>query len=186
MSIDSVLTFAGNDGAGSEALHAPPRVPYNPDEQRLSVFVQREIEQLVVGYTNQLVLLKLYPQREGGPIPTVLAGGPDGRPGAVRPEIAARIAADVLGFFEPLHGGVVTQEVQGDLIVQHRRFSTAYPHINLQRYDFYDLDGSEPLLAAWCAVRIQNMRRETRTNRMIDLSLLVLEIGQALLPRFLG
>ncbi len=185
MPIETVLAFTGTDEHRNDFLRTPPRVGYNADEQRLSVFVQSEIKRLVIGGRDQLVLLKLYPRRGDDATLALRAGGPDGHAGNVRPDVAARIATDMLGFFEPLRGGVITQEVQDDLIVQQRPFSTTYPHINLQRYDFYDAEESTPLLAAWCAVRIQNQRRETRTNRMIDLTLLVVEVGQAVLPRLL-
>ena len=66
--------------------------------------------------------------------------------------------------------------------MQTQRFSTTYPHINLERYDFYDAPTREPLLGAWRASRIQNLRRETRTNRMIDIALLALEVGKFVFP----
>ena len=36
------------------------------------------------------------------------------------------------------------------------------------------------------ARRIQNLRRETQTNRMIDITLLALEIGKSFLPQLIG
>ncbi len=183
MQSDSMLVLTGDDGLADPSLRSLPRVPYNSDEQRLSVFVQRELGRLILGGKDHLVLLKLYPQRADGP--AVSIGCPGVNPGMVRQEIAMRIAADALHFFGPLHGGVITQEVFEDIILQGRTFSTAYPHITLERYDCYDVLTSEPLLGAWRACRIQNLRRETRTNRTIDLALLAIEVSKSIFPQLL-
>lgn len=182
MQEESVLTLGNGAGAVSELLGSPPRLPYTSDEQQLSAHVQHEIDQLILGGRRHLVLLKLYPRRSDGVV--VSAMWPELDHGTVRHEVVERIAADALSFFGPLHGGVVAQEVcEGrDVILQGRQFSTTYPHINLERYDFYDTATSEPLLGVWRARRIQNMRRETRTNRMIDLALLALEVGKSVFP----
>jgi hypothetical protein len=180
MRTDSMLMLAGGDGAAGERLSSQPRVPYNADEQRLSVHVKREMDQLILGGRDHLVLLKLYPRAAEGSALGIAR--PELTQGAVRREIMERIAGDALNFFGPLHGGVVTQETLDDVIMQAQWFSTTYPHINLERYDFYDAPTGEPLLGTWRASRIQNLRRETRTNRMIDLALLALEVGKFVFP----
>lgn len=180
MRTDSMLTLAGGDGRVSEHLSSQALFPYNEDEQRLSVHVKHKIDQLILGGTDHLVLLKLLPQAADGS--TLRAAPVEQSHTQVRREIVERIAADALNFFGPLHGGVVTQEALDDLIMQTQRFSTTYPHINLERYDFYDAPTREPLLGAWRASRIQNLRRETRTNRMIDIALLALEVGKFVFP----
>ena len=168
---DTLVVLAGNGGRADHLLSTQPRAPYNADEQRLSVDIERDIDRLIQGGEDHLVLLKMYPRRAVEPAAS-----------AIRPEIAERIAADALNVFGPLHGGVVTQEALDDVIVQGRRYSTAYPHINLNRYDFYDAASGEPLLGVWRASRIQNLRRETRTNRTIDVALLVLEVSKSVFP----
>jgi hypothetical protein len=202
----SLLVLAGAiaDGSAPEVLRSQPVAAYNPDEQRLSVLVQRELDRLVNGGCDHQVLLKLYPAREqqlaGLPARQEQLAPSDGeadrqashaawtgvRTGAVRPERAVQIAAEALTFFGPLHAGVLTQTAVADVIVQGRRFTTAYPHINLERYDVYEAQTQAPVLGVWRARRLQNQRRETRTNRMIDIALLVLEVSQALFPRLLG
>lgn len=166
-----------------ELLHGQPLVPYTPDERELSHLVRHETEQLLYGMRDNLVLLKLYPQHTDGQRLAVEWPGLESRD--VRREVAERIAADALGFFGPLHGGVITQDTADGIIVQRRPYTTAYPHINLERDDFYDATTREPVLGAWRACRIQNQRRETRTNRRIDMALLVLEIGKSLFPLLL-
>jgi hypothetical protein len=183
MQSDSVLALAGGEARASELISAQPRAAYNEDEQRLSVYVQEEIEHLILGRRDGLVLVKMYPQQ--GANRAAVSDGRGAHVGAVRREVAEGIAADALGFFGPLHGGVVAQERRDDLILQRRRYSTAYPHINLERYDFYDAPTGEPLLGAWCAWRLQNLRRETQTNRVIDLALLALEVGKSVFPLLL-
>ncbi len=183
MQSESMLMLAGGAGRESDVLSVQPRIPYTPDEQRLSVLVQQEIDRLMDGRLDDLVLLKLYPLRADGP--TIRAAWFGAHAGMIRREVAMRMAADVLGFFGPLHGGLITQSPTDDLIVQESTFSTAYPHVQLERYDVYDAGTSEPLLGAWRARRIQNQRRETRTNRMIDSALLALEIGKSLFPLLL-
>lgn len=203
----------GDGAATNELLGSLPRAEYNRDEQRLSVLVQCELDRMIAGGCDQLVLLKLYPrgdhllaaanteyrprdveQMDGGTQgdgaeserSALRVAWPVVNAGAVRHTTAVQLAADALHFFGPLHGGIVSQRPFSDVVVQKRQYTTAYPHINLERYDVYDNRTSEPVLGAWRARRIQNQRRETRTNRMIDVALLVLEVGQAVFPRLLG
>ncbi len=183
MQSESMLLLVGSEVPTREALGSQPYLPYSPDEQRLSLFVQREIDDLILGGRDQLVLLKYYPQHEGGPAISSLCPGLD--PRAVRQEMAARIATDALAFFGPLNGGVITQERFEEVILQARTFSTTYPHITLERYDCYDASTNEPLLGAWRVCRTQNMRRETRTNRLIDLALLAVEVSKSVFPQLL-
>lgn len=180
---EGVGDSSGADNTIRELLHGQPLVPYTPEEQRLSVVVWRETEQLLLGGRDNLVLLKLYPRQGDGP--GLAVEWADFDPRAVRREMAERIASDALNFFRPLRGGVITQQSADGIIVQRRPFSTAYPHIHLERDDFYDAPTREPILGAWRAYRIQNQRRETRTNRMIDMALLALEISKSLFPLLL-
>lgn len=166
-----------------ELLHGQPLAPYTPGERDLSQLVCYETEQLLYGSRDYLVLLKLYPQQADGQ--GLAVEWPGFEHNHVRREVAERIAADALGFFGPLHGGVITQDTSDGIIVQRRPYTTAYPHINLERDDFYDAATREPVLGAWRAYRIQNQRRETRTNRRIDMALLALEIAKSLFPLLL-
>lgn len=174
---------SGADVAIRELLRDQPLVPYTAEERHLSAAVCHETEQLLHGERETLVLLKLYPIEGDGHGLAVEWSGFD--PSTIRREVAERIAADALNFFRPLRGGVITQQAADGLIVQRRPFSTAYPHITLERDDFYVAETREPVLGAWRACRIQNQRRETRTNRMIDLGLLALEISKSLFPLLL-
>lgn len=190
-----------NGGSAPSLLRSELPVDYNRDEQRLSVLVQQALDRLIVGGCDALVLTKLYPTREeprgahladpeaslgGQPRAAVHLAWPSVNVSAVRRTTGLRMAADAIGIFGPLHGGVVTQELFEDVIVQARRFTTAYPHINLERYDVYDAATRVPVLGAWRARRIQNQRRETRKNRTIDMVLLAVEISQSLFPALLG
>jgi hypothetical protein len=180
MQIESMLALAGSGRHVSGLLSSPDRVLYTAEEQQLSVYAAGEIAQLIEGRRADLMILKLYPQRATG------AGSEASRPdlhrAGVRREVALRIAADALGFFGPLHAGIAAQEPYEDLVLQRRAYTTAYPHILLDRYDFYDPATSDPLLGAWHARRIQNLRRETRLNRSLDAVLLAIEVSQALFP----
>lgn len=177
MSGDSMLLLVKSGEQPEHPLGGQPYIPYTPDEQRLSWFIQGELNDLILGGRNQLTLLKFYPQHEEGPAISTRCPGLD--PTGVRQEMAARIASDALAFFGPLHGGVITQQTDEQVILQERAFSTVYPHITLERYDCYDAPTGEPLLGAWRACRIQNQRRETRTNRMFDIALLAIEVSKA-------
>jgi hypothetical protein len=183
MQSESTLLLAGGKIPAGDLLGSQPYISYSPDEQRLSRFIQHEIHDLILGGRSRLVLLKFYPQHEAGP--AISTQCPGLNPQAVRQEVAARIATDALSFFGPLHGGVITQQTFGEVILQERLFSTPYPHITLERYDCYDAPTGEPLLGAWRACRMQNLQRETRTNRMVDLALLTLEISKAVFPQLL-
>ena len=180
---EAVGDTSGADNTVREMLHSQPPVPYTPEERQLSVVVWCETEQLLLGGRDNLVLLKLYPRQGDGS--GLAVEWSDFDPRAIRREMAERIAADALNFFRPLRGGVITQQSADGIIVQRRPFSTAYPHINLERDDFYDATTREPALSAWRAYRIQNQRRETRTNRMIDMALLALEISKSFFPMLL-
>ena len=175
---------SATDAAMRELLRDQPLVPYTPEERHLSAVVWHETERLLHAERETLVLLKLYPVQGDGHGLSLEWSGID--PSAIRRDVAERIAADALNFFRPLRGGVTTQQAADGLIVQRRPFSTAYPHITLERDDFYVAETREPVLGAWRAFRIQNQRRETRTNRMIDVALLALEIGKSLFPLLLS
>ena len=183
MPSESMLLLVMSGEQTADMLGSQPYLPYTPDEQRLSLFVRHELDDLILGRRNHLVLLKFYPKHEAGPAISTRCPGLD--PRAVRQEMAARIAADALAFFGPVHGGVVTQQTDEQVILQERTFSTTYPHITLERYDCYDAPSGEPLLGAWRACRIQNLRRETRTNRMIDIALLAIEVSKSVFPLLL-
>jgi hypothetical protein len=185
------------DGAATgELLRSQPPRDYTDDERRLSAHVEHTVDRMILGSCSDLVLLKLYP------IASHTLDGVDGEAGAngdgarvalhgphldgVRPETAVRLATETLNFFGPLHGGILVQERHDDILVQGRRYTCAYPHITLERYDAYDAVTTDPLLISWRARRIQNLRRETRTNRAIDVALLALEITKSLFPVFLS
>jgi hypothetical protein len=172
----SLLALAGTNDHTNALLRMEPPLHYTDDERRLSAHVEREIDSLIFGQRNVLLLLKLYPGR--GDLEEVRYVATSGV--TVRAAIAERIACETLDFFGPLQGGIVVQEPCDDIIAQSRRYTTAYPHINLERYELYDARTRDPLLGAWRARRLQNQRRETRTNRMIDVALLTLEVGKAL------
>lgn len=182
MQSESLLTLAGSYETPGDHLRIEPRVPYTPAERRLSERVDRAVDGLRLGGRDHLVLVKLYPRRAD----RATGDEPGPERDVVRPEVAARIAAEALDFFGPLRGGVVVQEALDDVITQRRRFSTAYPHISLERYDLYDASTGDPLLGAWRLYRIQNLRRETLTNRVIDVALLVLEVGKSVFPKLLS
>lgn len=179
-----VLPIADGNGPADGHLAQQPLVSYNHQERWLSAHVEREIDCLILGRRAGLILLRLYP-RDGDPDSSAVALHGHSA-SEVRPEMAARMASDALNFFGPLHGGIVVQEDHDDVILQGRRFTTAYPHIHLERLDAYDAATSDPILVSWRAHRIQNLRRETRTNRMIDITLLALEIGKSFLPRLIS
>jgi hypothetical protein len=184
------------DGATTgELLRSQPPADYTDDERRLSAHVEHAVDRMILGRCDDLVLLKLYPIASHTPVGVdgEAGTGADGThvalhglyPDGVRPETAARLAAETLNFFGPLHGGILVQEYHDDILVQGRRYTCAYPHITLERYDAYDAPTSDPLLISWRARRIQNLRRETRTNRTIDVALLSLEIAKSLFSVFL-
>lgn len=183
MQNESLLQLIGGNHHVGDLMKVQPRLFYTHDEQQLNLFIQRELDRLLVGGTNQLLLLKLYPMGADGS--AVSGDWPGITRSGVRWEIAEQIAADALNFFGPLHGGVTTQEVIQEIILQERKFTTAYPHIILERYECYDDHTSEPLLGAWRACRIQNQRRETQTNRLIDIALLGLEVSKSVFPLLL-
>jgi hypothetical protein len=180
----SLLALPVGDSAATDLIRSQPLVRYNDQERRLSAHVEHEIDCLILGRRDSLVLLKLYPRPTDDDVAALVPTG-IGQDG-VRAEIATRIASEALNFFGPLHGGIVVQEVHDDVILQGRRYTSAYPHITLERYDAYDAATSDPLVSEWRARRIQNLRRETRTNRMIDVTLLVLEIGKSVFPMLVG
>lgn len=180
---EHTFTLMGLASDRDGPLGSPPFLEYTEEERRLSVRVQRELNELLGGVMDHLVLLKLYARRDDE---SGFAVAPQAQVGAVRREVVQRLATDAITFFGPLHGGITAQEVVDEVVIQRQGFSTAYPHIRLDRYDVYDPETKEPLLGAWRASRIQNQRRETRTNRLIDIALLALEVSKSVFPDFLG
>jgi hypothetical protein len=170
------------DGRRDALLGMRPRLDYNADERRFSVFVRQRLNELLQGERNDLLLLRLYP---GAPERLGVMGTPGSIDrSALRLPVVRRLLEDTLLFLHAdAQAGPTEQSVTPrGWFVERRTLPTKYPHIILEREDVFDSDG-ECARSTWSAQRVQNQRAQTQINRLLDVANLGFEVaGQFLKP----
>lgn len=154
---------------------------YTKDERAFSGFIQAQLEQLLRGELNALMLLRRYhrePHRLGIP-PTP----PDIKRNAMRVAVVESIAMATLQFLHASAvptGGPIAQSREGKRIRERQLFTTGFPHILIERTDLYDERSRKPLETEGCVRRIQNQHADVRVNRMLNAANLGIEIVKML------
>lgn len=154
-------------------VHRPVR--YNPAEQRFSSALQQRLDELLRGERDSLMLLRKYPDQ---PNRIGVMNTPGVDPSELRVKIVERLIRDALLFLhaDP-HGGPCAQSHDGDgSLVECRKFTTKFPHIVIQRVDTFDEQTGDTRNIQWIATRVQNQRKATQINRMLDAANLGLDV----------
>jgi hypothetical protein len=160
-----------------DPLRSPRRrAGYNAAEQQFSLMLQQRLNALLEGKRNSLALLRRYPNQPDrlGVMATPARVPRD----QLRLHTVEGIIWDALDFVRPdAAGGPVAQNLAPDgSVVEHQMFSTRYPHIVIERTDRYVGDGSDPVEITWSLRRVQNLRRHTQFNRLLDAANLAFEL----------
>jgi hypothetical protein len=156
------------------------RQSYTAVEQQFSVIVQRRLHQLLEGDRNELLIMRLYPdqpERLG-----VMGTPPSLDRASLRIPVVQPMLEDVVQFLAAgLPGGPTCQQkLTGGRVLERQSFPTRYPHVVIEREDLFAANG-QCVQSTITAVRVQNQRAQTRTNRLLDLANLGFELGSALL-----
>jgi hypothetical protein len=174
-------------GAQSDPLTAArPRAAYTAAERRFSTVLQERLDELLEGRCDQVELLRKYPHQ---PNRLGCLRLPDGVPRAqLRLLVVEQLTWEAIAFLRADTatgpGGPVSQALAGDgSVVEFQAFPTKYPHILICRTDRYLPDGgadADPAEITWSAQRVQNQRRQTQINRLLDLANLAFEVLRVL------
>ena len=161
---------------GDGLLATRPAAAYNQAEQEFSVLLFRRLEQLLKGERNALLLLRRYPDDPSrvGVMPTPAGIDRD----ALRAEVVEPMVVDAVAFLCAQSAGGPVAQLAGDdgRLVERREFATRYPHIVVHREDVYEGPAALPRSIEWCARRVQNQRRNTTVNQLLDIAGLGVEL----------
>jgi hypothetical protein len=171
-------------GTRPDPLTGPRRrANYTDAERRFSTRLQQRLDEVLAGKCDEVALLRKYPQEPNrlGCLPL-----PDGVARAeVRVPVVEQLTWDAIAFLRTdAVGGPISQSLAGDgIVVEYQAFPTKYPHILICRTDRYaGDDGADAELVeiTWCVQRVQNQRRQTQINRLLDAANLAFEILRVL------
>jgi hypothetical protein len=161
----------------SDPLTTPRRrAEYSEGERQYSCVLQGRLFEVLQGNRDRLEVLRKFPndpERLG-----VIAMPRDLPRNQLRIPVLEQLAYDALRLLRADElGGPVSQEIAPDgSIVEQQRFSTKYPHVLIERRDFYDGDELDPAVISWSVRRVQNQRRQVEINRVIDIAHLAIEL----------
>lgn len=152
------------------------RARYNPAEQRFSVALQGQLQEILQGRRDHVSLLRRYPRdpdRLGVPVALL-----DGERAALRLAVVDGLVWDALNFvrLKAAGGPVAQQALANGGVLETQTFPTKFPHIVIERADRYAADDDEPLEITWGLRRLQNQRTQTQLNRLLDAANLAFEL----------
>lgn len=155
------------------------RAEYTDAERRFSTVLQERLTELLAGKCDQVALLRKYPQQ---PDRLGCLRLPDGVSRAqLRLPVVERLTWEAIAFLgTDAAGGPVSQSIAGDGgVVEVQAFATKYPHVLICRTDRYARNvgvDADPVEITWSVQRLQNQRRQTQINRLLDAANLAFEL----------
>ncbi len=164
------------DGIPDSLRATRRRADYNDAERQFSQLLFKRVQDVLEGRCNQLDLLRKYhgdADRLG-----VMALPPSVSADELRLAVVEELTWRAIRFVTAdTEGGPIAQTVEPTgTISEVQEFSTRYPHILLQRVDAYRGDSAEPVASLWRLKRVQNQRRQTYINRLLDATNLLFEL----------
>ena len=146
-------------------------MPYNESERLYSEHVQEGLEQLLAGTRSELILMRQYhddPDRIA-----VLKSPPTADSEELRRPVIEQILTSTIVFVRDTSpGGPVFQRAADEGVIETQYFGTRYPHIIVERRDRFDGSSDVPIYTEWRLRRMQNQRKETQINRVLDVATL--------------
>src|SRR5438874_1486497 len=113
---------------------ARENVSYTRAERRYSAAIQANINDLLEGRMNRLLLLRRY--HDDGDRVAVMRGPRDIDPDNLRMPVVEQMLTSTLAFVrDDAPGGPVCQQEEREQLIETQQFSTRYPHIIIERLD---------------------------------------------------
>ncbi|HLH23105.1 MAG TPA: hypothetical protein VK066_11310 [Chloroflexota bacterium] len=158
-------------------LRAPRRrADYTEAERQFSQVLFQRVQDVLEGRCDHLDLLRKYhadPNRLG-----VMSLPRSIPPAQLRLAVVEELTWQAIQFVtaDPAGGPIAQTVTPTGSISEVQEFTTSYPHIVLQRLDDYEADSPDPSESVWRLKRVQNQRRQTQINRLLDATNLLFEL----------
>lgn len=164
------------DGSPDVLMDVRERRDYNDAERWFSRILRQRLEDLLEAKRDRLEVLHRYPDHPNrlGVMATPVRLPRD----QLRLPVAEELVCQALNFVRSdERSGPVSQSVAPDgSVCEVQTFPTKYPHIVIERTDRYAGDNNRPVEISWSLVRVQNQRRQTQVNRILDVAGLALDL----------
>ena len=153
-----------------------PRADYTTAEQDFSCLLRQRLVEVLEGKRDRLPILRRYPKdpsRVG-----VLCPADGVAREQLRAPVVERLTWDAIRFVQAeTSGGPIAQLPQRDGGIREvQTFPTKYPHIVIERADLFRDGSAEADEITWTLYRVQNQRRQTQLNRVLDATNLLFEL----------
>lgn len=152
------------------------RQNYNDAERWFSRVLQQRLDDVLEAQRDTLQVVRIYPAQPNrlGIMPTP-ADFPREK---LRLSVVRELVFRTIDFVRSDEkGGPVSQSVAPDgTIYEVQAFTTKYPHIVIERTDRFVGDEVAPVEITWSLRRVQNQRRQTELNRIIDAAGLFVDV----------
>jgi hypothetical protein len=168
--------MANQLNAGEGALTATrQRANYTGAERDFSCLLRQRLAEVLEGKRDRLEILRKYP---GQPDRVAVLCPPDGLPpDELRAPVVERLTWDAIRFVQAeTRGGPIAQfPAPGGGVLEVQTFPTKFPHIVIERADLFRDGSVEADEITWTLRRVQNQRRQTQLNRVLDATNLLFE-----------
>jgi hypothetical protein len=154
---------------------ARQRADYTGAERDFSCLLRQRLVEVLEGKRDRLEILRKYPKEPGR---VAVLCPPDGWPSdRIRADVVERLTWDAIRFVQAeTSGGPIAQlPAAGGSVVEVQTFPTKFPHIVIERADLFRDGSAEADEITWTLHRVQNQRRQTQLNRVLDATNLLFE-----------
>ena len=154
---------------------ARPRADYTGAERDFSCLLRQRLVEVLEGKRDRLEILRKYPRQ---PDRVAVLCPPDGLPpDELRAPVVERLTWDAIRFVQAeTSGGPIAQlPAAGGGVLEVQTFPTKFPHIVIERADLFRDGSVEADEITWTLYRVQNQRRQTQLNRVLDATNLLFE-----------
>ena len=152
------------------------RADYTGAEREFSSLLRQRLVEVLEGKRDRLEILRKYPRQ---PDRVAVLCPPDGLPAdELRAPVVERLTWDAIRFVQAeTTGGPIAQlpAPGGGGVVEVQTFPTKFPHIVIERADLFRDGSVEADEITWTLHRVQNQRRQTQLNRVLDATNLLFE-----------
>ncbi len=161
----------------ADVLSPRHRPDYNESERRYGAHVRELMREVLKGDIDRLDVMTKYHGESGRlsvvPVPRTVDSA------ELRLDRVEEILTSTVRFlYDGSDPGPVAElgDQRDGVVVEPQDYPTRFPHIVIERTDAYDVESGDPIWSGWSIHRLQNQRRNTQINRMLDAMLLGLEI----------
>ena len=151
------------------------RADYTGAERDFSYLLRQRLVEVLEGKRDRLKILRKYPRQPGR---VAVLCPPDSLPSdELRAPVVERLTWDAIRFVQAeTSGGPIAQRpAPGGGVVEVQTFPTKFPHIVIERADLFRDGSVEADEITWTLYRVQNQRRQTQFNRVLDATNLLFE-----------